>query len=146
MSTKTPLVVSFKPDLRTAKGTRIQKGFFTKILRVVTLILLDVISLTIAWKLAVFYGTPIESPWTEKSSFLLLIITVEIGIIAAKGLYQAGRNRRNYPSLLVAVSMSELFLLLIAFLYEPNNLYLALNFSTVLVFVYSPHLYCSPDL
>ena len=131
MSTKTPLVVSFKPDLRTAKGTRIQKGFFTKILRVVTLVLLDVISLTIAWKLAVFYGTPVESPWTEKSSFLLLIITVEIGIIAAKGLYQAGMSRRNYPGLLVAVSLSELFLLLIAFLYEPNNY---ISRSTFLLF------------
>jgi exopolysaccharide biosynthesis polyprenyl glycosylphosphotransferase len=83
--------------------------------------LLDAIALTLAWKLAVFYGTPLKSPWTEKSSFLLLILVVEISIIAAQGLYNAGTHRRNYTHLIKAVSLSELFLLLIAFLYEPER-------------------------
>ncbi len=114
-------VSSFKPDLRSAKGTRIQKGLAARLLRVTTLILLDVFALSFAWKLAVFYGSPIESPWTQKTSFLLLVLTVEIGIIASKGLYRSGLNRRNYPRLVEAVCLSDVLLLLIAFLYEPDT-------------------------
>ncbi|BAY42984.1 sugar transferase [Scytonema sp. HK-05] len=114
-------VASLKPDLRSAKGTRIQRGLTIRFLRVVTLIFLDVIALILAWKLAVFYGTPLQSPWTQKTSFLLLTLIVEIGILAAQGLYRAGIHRRSYPNLIKSVSLSEVFLLLIAFLYEPNH-------------------------
>lgn len=113
-------VENFQLDLRSAKGTRIQRGITVRILRVVTLILLDIFALTLAWKLAISYGTPFESPWTQKKSLLLLILTVGIGMIAAKGLYDSGKNRRNYFGLIQAISLSELFLLLIAFLYEPE--------------------------
>ncbi len=120
MPSKPLSVVSLKPDLRSAKGTRIQRGLPTKFLRILTLISLDIIALILAWKLAVFCGTPLESPWTQRTSFLLLIVIVEIGMIAITGLYRAGFHRRNYPSLLKTVSLSAVFLLLIAFLYEPN--------------------------
>lgn len=121
MASRSLSIVNFRPDLRSAKGTTIQRGLAIRILRVLTLISLDIISLILAWKLAVFYGTPIESPWTQKNSFLILILTVEIGIIAAQELYKAGIHRRNYFSLIKAVSLSEIFLLLIAFLYEPES-------------------------
>lgn len=121
MSSKYMSIASFKPDLRSAKGTRLQKGLPTRLLRVGTLILLDVIALTLAWKLAVFFGTPVASPWTEKPSFLLLILTIGIGIITTKGLYQSGTNRRNYSGLIEAVCLSNVLLLLIAFLYEPES-------------------------
>jgi exopolysaccharide biosynthesis polyprenyl glycosylphosphotransferase len=113
-------VENFQLDLRSAKGTRIQRGITVRLLRVVTLILLDILVLTLAWKLAISYGTPLESPWTQKKSLLLLILTVGIAMIAAKGLYSPGNNRRNYSGLIQAISLSELFLLLIAFLYEPE--------------------------
>ena len=131
MPSKSLSVVSLKPDLRSAKSTRFQRGLAIRFLRIVALILLDVIALTLAWKLAVFWGTPLESPWTQKSSFLLLILIVEIGMLATKGLYHAGIHRRNYSSLLQAVSLSEIFLLLIAFLYEPNYY---VSRSTFLIF------------
>nr|WP_211176425.1 sugar transferase [Brasilonema sp. UFV-L1] len=105
-----------------------------RFLRIVTLVFLDVIALVIAWRLAVFYGTPLNSPWTEKTSFLLLVLAVEIGIIAAQELYKAGTYRRNYPSLIKAVSLSELFILLIAFLYEPESY---ISRSTFLIFWFS---------
>ncbi len=115
------LPVVIKPDLRSAQGTRIQKGLAIRLLRVAILILLDTISLTLAWKIAVFYGTPIDSPWTDNSSFLLLTLCVEIAIITTIGLYKAGPHRCNYFNLLKAVSLSAVLLLLIAFLYEPNR-------------------------
>lgn len=93
MATKSVTVVSVKPDLRSPKGTRIQRGLPTRVLRILTLILLDVISLTLAWKLAVFYGTPLESHWTQEKTFLLLTLAVGIGTIASKGLYQASTLR-----------------------------------------------------
>ncbi|MEC4813480.1 MAG: sugar transferase [Scytonema sp. PMC 1069.18] len=131
MASKSISVVNFQPDLRSAKGTRIQRGLAIRFLRVLILIFLDILALTLAWKLAIFYGTPLESPWTQNSSFLLLTLVIEIGAIAAKGLYQAGNYRRNYSGLIKAVSWSEALLLLIAFLYEPNSY---LSRSTFLIF------------
>ncbi|KAB8330524.1 sugar transferase [Scytonema tolypothrichoides VB-61278] len=121
MASRTLSRVKFKPDLRSAKGTTIQRGLTIRFLRILTLIFLDVISLILAWKLAVFLGTPLESPWTKQTSFLLLVLTVETGLIAAQGLYKAGIFRRNYPDLIKAVSLSGILLLLIAFLYEPES-------------------------
>ncbi len=124
-------IVNLKPDLRSAKGTRIQRGFAIKVLRIFTLVLLDTIALKLAWKLAVFYGTPLESQWTENSSFQLLILVVGIGMMAIQRLYEPGVQRRNYLGLIKVVSLSECFLLLIAFLYEPNRY---LSRSTFLIF------------
>ncbi len=144
MASTTLSVASFKPDLRSARGTRIQKGLAIRFLRVITLILLDVFSVTLAWSLAAFYGTPLASNWTEKTSFLLLILTVEIGMLAAKGLYQPGIHRRNYPNLIQSVSLSFVFLLLIAFLYEPD---ISVSRSTFLLFWFlSVALTCSDRL
>ncbi|NMG07243.1 sugar transferase [Brasilonema sp. UFV-L1] len=131
MTSKSLLVTGFKPDLRSANGTRIQKGLTTKVMRVGTLVVLDIISLTLAWNLAVIYGTPLESPWTQKASFLLLILAVAIGVISTKGLYKSGNNRRNYFSLFKAITLSETLLLLIAFLYEPESY---ISRSTFLLF------------
>ena len=142
MPSKALSVVSLKPDLRSAKSTSIQRGLAIRFLRVLTLILLDVIALTLAWRLAVFCGTPLESPWTQKSSFLLLILIVEIGMLATKGLYHAGIHRRNYSSLLQAVSLSEIFLLLIAFLYEPNYY---VSRSTFIIFWFLSVAFISAD-
>lgn len=128
MPTKHIPKVKYKPDLRSAKGTRIQRGLATKILRIFSLISLDVICLTSAWNLAVFYSTPLDTPWTEQTTFLILILIVVIGIIASKDLYQAGAHRRNYRRLISALSLAELFLLLFAFLYEPNRYISRSNF------------------
>ncbi|GAB1543046.1 sugar transferase [Scytonema sp. NUACC21] len=137
-------VVGFKPDLRSAKRASIQRGFASKFLRVLTLVMLDAVLLAVAWQLAVFYGTPLNSPWTEKPSFVILTLIVEIGIIAAQGLYQSGYKRRNYARLIKAISLAEVFLLLIAFLYEPNSY---VSRSTFLLFwVFSVTFLCAGRL
>ena len=120
MAYKPISLTSTKSDLRSAKSVRIQRGLVTKILRIFILLMLDIVALVIAHNLSVFYGTSLESPWTQNSPFLFLALVVEISIIASQGLYKEGPNRRNYRSLIKALSLSELFLLLIAFLYEPN--------------------------
>ncbi|MDY6900362.1 MAG: sugar transferase [Cyanobacteriota bacterium] len=114
-------VVNFQPDLRSAKGTNLRKGIAIRLLRVITLLSLDIIALSSAWNLAINFGTFLESPWTKKPSFILLILIVGIGMIASKGLYSPGIFRRNYTALIKAVTLSEISLLLIAFLYEPDG-------------------------
>ena len=111
---------SVKPDLRTSRVTTIQKGLRIRLLRVIILITLDIIALILAWSTAIFYGTTLQSPWSQESSFLLLTISLEIGVMAARGLYKAGSHRCNYINIITAVSLAEILLLLIAFLYEPN--------------------------
>ena len=120
MAYKSISLINRKSDLRSAKSIRIQRGLFTKILRILILLILDLIALVIAHKLAIFYGTSLASPWTQNSPFLFLTLIVAISIIASQGLYQEGPSRRNYLSLIKALSLSAVSLLLIAFLYEPN--------------------------
>jgi exopolysaccharide biosynthesis polyprenyl glycosylphosphotransferase len=120
MAYKTLPLVDLKPDLRSAKNKGMQRGIAVKLLRIITLIFLDAISLTLALRLALFYGTPLKYSWTADSSFAVLTFSVELGTIAMLGLYKAGQNRRNYGGLAKAISLSSLLLLLIAFLYEPN--------------------------
>ncbi|NJL11529.1 MAG: sugar transferase, partial [Calothrix sp. SM1_7_51] len=102
-----------------------------RFLRVFTLVILDFIAVFSAWKLAVQYGTPLYSPWVQHSPFLLLTLAIELGILAARGLYKAGAHRRNYSAIFKAVSLAAFILLLIAFLYEPNSY---ISRSTFLLF------------
>lgn len=131
MTTNTLTVTTFKPDLRSAKGTTIQRGLKIRILRVVTLILLDVIALTSAWTLAAYYGTSIEFLWAEQIPLLMFMLVTAISVIAVKGLYKPGKERRNYFGLIQAVSLAEILLLFIAFLYEPESY---VSRSTFLIF------------
>ncbi|HEY9641650.1 MAG TPA: sugar transferase [Coleofasciculaceae cyanobacterium] len=87
------------------------------------LLLLDTVSISIAWWLAVSYGTELESPWTDEQGlrFLPLVLAVEISMISARSLYKAGSLRRDYVGLLKVASLSNLLLLLIAFLHEPSQ-------------------------
>ncbi|PMB26158.1 sugar transferase [Fischerella thermalis] len=143
MTTKSFLpVVSFKPDLRSAKATRIQRGLAIRFWRVVTLISLDITALISAWSLAIIYGTPLNSPWTRKPSFMILTLVLVIGMIATKGLYKAGIQRRNYPGLIKAITLSQVLLLFIAFLYEPNHY---VSRSTFLIFWLSSLLFICID-
>ncbi|MBI4782359.1 MAG: sugar transferase [Oscillatoriophycideae cyanobacterium NC_groundwater_1537_Pr4_S-0.65um_50_18] len=115
--------VELKPDLRSSIFTRLRRGAALGWFRVAILLLLDTLSISIAWQLAVSYGTELQSPWTDEQGlrFLPLVLAVEISIIATRSLYKAGSLRRDYLGLLKVTSLSSLLLLLIAFLYEPSS-------------------------
>lgn len=113
---------SFQLDLRSTKGlVRIQKGLSVRLLRVVILVFLDILALLFASRITTFISVQLYSNWIQKTPFLIVSLALQIGIIAAAGLYKAGNHRRDYPGLFKAVSLSQLFLLLIAFVYEPNQ-------------------------
>ncbi|MBW4689882.1 MAG: sugar transferase [Komarekiella atlantica HA4396-MV6] len=124
-------LVDFKSDLRSAKGTIRKRVLAFRLFRIAALILLDATSLILAWRFAAFYKTLSELPWTVQTSFELLIITIELGMIAFQRLYNVRIHCCNYGRLITTVSLSNLFLLLIAFFYG-SNLYVSL--STFLLF------------
>lgn len=112
---------SLKPDLRSAKSATIQRGLFIRLLRVTLLIFLDILSLSIAWNLAMTYAFSLHSTWAENLSFLLVSLGVQFTILATTGVYQAGVYRRDYAGIIKAVSLSSILLFSITSIYEPSS-------------------------
>jgi exopolysaccharide biosynthesis polyprenyl glycosylphosphotransferase len=112
-----------KSDLRSPRFTRLRRGVTVTWARVLILVLLDALAIASAWLLAVAHGTKQVSAWTASNGlhFLPFILAVTIGVITAKGMYRSGSNRRDYLGLVKAVMFSEVLLLLVAFLYEPDQ-------------------------
>ena len=115
------IVDSIKPDLRSANQTTIQRGIFIRLLRVTLLICLDVLSLSVVWEWAINYASPLQSEWTKNPYFLLLALGVQVAILAITGVYRAGIHRRDYVSIIKAVSLSSILLSLIAYAYDPTT-------------------------
>jgi exopolysaccharide biosynthesis polyprenyl glycosylphosphotransferase len=90
---------------------------------VILLVVSDAGTITLSWWLASLLGTPISSPWhvSRNPTLLPLILAVMIGILGARGLYKSGDRRRDYLGLIKSISLAEILLLLIAFLYEPHR-------------------------
>jgi exopolysaccharide biosynthesis polyprenyl glycosylphosphotransferase len=112
-----------KSDLRSPRFTRLRRGVIITWARVLILVLLDALAISSAWLLAIAYGTKQVSAWTASNGlhFLPFILAVAISVIASKGMYRPGSNRRDYLGLAQAIMLSEVLLLLLAFLYEPDQ-------------------------
>lgn len=113
----------FQQDLRSPRSMRLRRGMMIIWLRITLLLLLDSGAITLAWLFAIELGTPIDSLWTlaDGTHLLPIVVIVELGVIAATGLYRAGRSRRDYWDLTKAISLANLLLLLMAFLIDPNR-------------------------
>ncbi len=112
---------SFKTDLRSAENATIQRGLFIRLLRVTLLIFLDILSLSLAWDLTINYAASLQSGTTNNLSFLLLSLGVQVTILAATGLYRAGIYRRDYASVIKAVSLSSMLLFFSTLIYKSSN-------------------------
>lgn len=124
-------IASLKPDLRSARNLRIQRGLFIRLMRVVILIVLDAIFISLAWNLAVLYSTTFKLLSVQNLSFLLLNVTLTIAIFHTTNLYKAGIYRRNYFGVVKAISWSSLLLLFVDFLYKQNN---HISYSTFILY------------
>lgn len=124
MTATSSLSLSSNLDLRAAVFTRLRRGTGVRWLRVITLLLLDAIMLCFAWQMAETYGNPIDSPWDTRHNPLLMlpILATEMGLIAAKKLYDSRQKRRDYVSLVKTLTFAHVLLLLIAFFYQPGKL------------------------
>ncbi len=121
ISTNSLSLDDLKPDLRSPKAARLQRGLSVRLLRVVILVLLDAIAMSLAWNIAAFYNTPVD--WTQSLPLILLNLGLPIIIFDTAGLYQGGERRCDYLSIIKAVFLSALLLLLIPSLYDPNAYY-----------------------
>ncbi|GAB1545063.1 sugar transferase [Scytonema sp. NUACC21] len=118
MTSMNLFIDSLKPDLRSPKGTRIQRGLFIRLLRAVVLMIFDAMCMCFAWNITAFYDTPFESPWTQSFLFQLLKLSLPVVIFDTTGLYKAGIYRRNYSGIVKAISLSYLLLLFIVYTHE----------------------------
>lgn len=119
-----PLKAVRKQDLRSPAIARLSRGSSIRYSRIVALISLDCILLSLARWLAETYGrdwNPVLNT-RENTSLLILIVTLEIGLLAAAGLYKSGHYRRNYAGIVKAITLANVLLLLISFLYFPDEL------------------------
>ena len=109
-------------DLRSPISTRFRRGILVTWFRMLVLVILDVLSITLSWHLALRWGTAIQSVWTMQNGLrsLPLILAIVIGVIAARRLYAAGDSRRDYFGLVKAILLAEAMLALVAFLYDPQ--------------------------
>ncbi|EDX84922.1 exopolysaccharide biosynthesis polyprenyl glycosylphosphotransferase subfamily [Synechococcus sp. PCC 7335] len=111
-----------RTDLRFSPITHFRKGLAVRSFGLLILILLDSIALMLAWSIGIHYGTPIDSPWVEElSTFRLLSLAFEISIIAALGLYSSSIYRLDFIKIIKAVSLASVLLMLVAFLYDPEQ-------------------------
>lgn len=121
--TTTSLSFSSKLDLRAPTFTRLRRGTGVRWLRAMTLISLDATLLYLAWQIADAYGDSANSPWNTRNNPLLVlpILAIEIGLIAARKLYDSRQERRDYFGLVKTLTFAHVLLLLIAFFYQPGE-------------------------
>ncbi|MBD2180971.1 sugar transferase [Planktothrix sp. FACHB-1355] len=113
------------PDLRAPIITRLRQGTGVGWLRVAILLVLDSLMLSLAWIIADSWGTPVNSFelfWksSQEPGFLLPIMVISLGILAASGLYGTDDKRRDYFTLIKSLTLAQIVLLIIAFLYKPG--------------------------
>jgi exopolysaccharide biosynthesis polyprenyl glycosylphosphotransferase len=110
-------------DVRSSVLSRTHRGWYFKGLRTITLIVLDLVALSLAWVMAETLGTSWSSLWRFQVNpmVLPLILAVGMGVLLAGGFYKAGDLRRNYVGLVKANTLAVLLLLLSSYLYQPNQ-------------------------
>jgi exopolysaccharide biosynthesis polyprenyl glycosylphosphotransferase len=115
---------SLMRDLRSSSQPAFSRSFLAQNIRGSYLILLDAFALIFARYLSEALSSPWNPVWSFKTnpSVIFLLVGINISILLSNGLYKSGRSRRNYPAIFKSVSLSSLLLLLIAFLYLPNEL------------------------
>ncbi len=107
-------------DLRSPVSKGLRRGILLSWSRISSLLISDILAVSLAWNLASELGTRINSPWTTSSTFFLANLFIQIAVIAARESYRQDAYRRGYFGLVKAISLAQVVVLAIAFLYEPD--------------------------
>jgi len=111
-------------DLRAPVITWLRQGLATAWLRVAVLVVSDGGLLTLAWWLALHWGTSIDAGPGDRQTLLLPELVLALGLLAGSGLYSSD-HRHRLPSLVGALSLAWGILLLLGFLYQPGLILLS---------------------
>ena len=112
-------------DIRAPIITTLSRGTGMSWLRVGIVVLLDSLMITGAWILADRLGNTTETfnllgRSNSQPAFLLPILGITLGIAASSGIYGTDDKRRNYLNLLKSLTMAQVVLLMLGYLYEPE--------------------------
>lgn len=112
-------------DIRAPLIAQLSRGTGIGSLRVLVLLALDGLSIAFAWLLADELGTPVGSfrllsANADRPGFLLPILAIALGMLAASGLYSTDDRRRDFFNLIKSLSLAQCVLLIIGYLYEPD--------------------------
>jgi exopolysaccharide biosynthesis polyprenyl glycosylphosphotransferase len=110
-------------DLRAPEFTSLRKGSIIACCRVLTLLLLDAVILALSWQFVETQSIFSATSWGRYNNPFPLLPTIAtaIGFIAAVGLYGSGEERRDYLSLMKALTLSQVLLFLITVFYQPSS-------------------------
>ena len=112
-------------DIRAPIITTLTRGTGIGWLRVAVVVLLDSLMISGAWILADQLGNTTETfnllgGSDSQPAFLLPILVITLGICASSGIYGTDDKQRNYLNLLKSLTMAQVVLLMIGYLYEPE--------------------------
>jgi len=118
-------------DLRVATILGLRRGLVIGWLRTMAFVALDSASLSLSWKTARVIVAKIEWLQSTRSfhllvsssgrpGFLLPILVITLGTVAAAGLYGERSSRRQFGRLIESLTLAQILLVLIAFLYQPG--------------------------
>lgn len=111
-------------DLRAPMAFSVGRGTAAGLLRTLAFVALDTILLSLGWRLSVSIVAWVEwlqsVPSFDLSRFLLPILIVTQATLASAGLYSARESRRNFTRLFRSITLAQVMLVAIAFLYEPG--------------------------
>ncbi len=112
-------------DIRAPIITTLTRGTGIGWLRVATLLILDSLMIASAWIVADNLGNTTETfnllgGSDSQPAFLPPILVVTVGICAASGIYGTDDKQRNYLNLLKSLTIAQIVLLMLGYLYEPE--------------------------
>ncbi|NEP12485.1 MAG: sugar transferase [Symploca sp. SIO2C1] len=124
MTPKSQLDLQKPDDLRKPGFTSLRRDTYAVWLRLITLLLGDLILLSLALIIPRIYQISLKSFWNSQQHLasILLVLTLEIGFISAQGLYQSGEKRHDYVKLSQSVFCAHLFMVIIQWVYQPQEL------------------------
>ncbi len=109
--TKIPL------DLRASKFVRFRKGSWW--LRLITLALVDSTLLSFVWILSQHHAFSVDASWNTPNRYIPILVVIQIAALALQGIYQSGKSRCDYFSIIKTLTFAHGLILFVCFLYLP---------------------------
>ncbi|EGJ29154.1 MULTISPECIES: sugar transferase [Moorena] len=118
-----PLTETYRFDIRDPVFAKLRRNTYAVWLRIVTLVVTDVFMLLMACLIAVNFGNHINNDWGIVNQAILVYVVIpwEILLLALQDLYNSGNKRRDYLALAQTITFSQISLLVIACLYQPDQ-------------------------